>query len=267
MEKHRKSIAVVLWALLVLYLVYNISEFDYLTKRTIVDDDVDAAVVNLLNGTNPYKEPVVPRFKEMGHFALIGGGGDQAEPVWAYGSYNYLPLDLLVYTATYLCFSPLGSPLWFILTNVAFSSAALHMLNRILRVNWLCYIPIAGMLVLYLSFTNTSLTLLLLVAAAYVRERAWNHYVLVSMLLLGLASLTKVFTVIPFAAFALYELRAGVSARDKRKLAEISSGLGLCACFVALVVILFGLSAVLDSTDFVYSSGEVREDRPMGGLS
>jgi hypothetical protein len=264
LASRKKLIRAVVWSLFLGLALTFVISFDYMERSHDVDDAVEAAVESFLEGTNPYTDPVVPRFKEMGHFVLFGGLGD-GEIEWAYGPYNYLPVDLLFYSVSYEAIGGLGFPYWFVLTNMLLSSFALALLNRLLKVDWCTYTPAAGYVVLFLAFDNTSLTLLLMVAAVVARERLRAQREAASLLLLGAASLTKVFAGIPFVCFLLRDLQLALTARDWRSLAQIGAAVAACGLAAFLVISPFGTADVLDSTVFIYSSGEEREDRPMGG--
>ncbi len=260
----RKMLATVLWIGFLLSAAVFAAGYDYFERSHDVDDAVEAAADSYLDGTNPYVEPVVPRFAEMGHFVLIGDQLD-GEIVWAYGPYNYLPVDLLFYSACYGALGWLGSPTWFVLVNIVLAAASMYVLNLRLRVGWREFVPAAGMVVLFLAFDNSSLTLLLMAGALHIREGAKRYPRELSLLVLGLATLTKVFAAIPLAVFLLYDLQTWVRARDLRAVAR-TVGTTLAVAGMALILLApFGISDVLDSTVFIYSSGETREDRPMGG--
>lgn len=265
LRKHRIAVLVALWILFSLNVAYYVSNFDFLTERTDVDDAVDAAVVNMLNGTNPYKEPVVPRFNEMGHFSLIGGGDHK--PTWSYGPYHYLPLDLIVYAGMHKLLGFVGLPLWFVLANVVFSSIGLYLLRGVLKSDWRYYVPVAGMVILFLSLTNTSFTLLLICAAVRVREEPLAQREYLSLVLFGLASLTKIFAFVPFAVLALYGVRSSISERDWNRFGRILVSLGICAGIAGVLLVPFGPANVLNSTVFVWSSGSASEDAPPVGGS
>ncbi len=252
-KKHRIAVMVVLWIMFSLYVAYYVSNFHYLAEMTDVDDAVDAAVVNMLNGTNPYREPVVPRFNEMGHFSIIGGGDHK--PTWSYGPYNYLPLDLIVYAGSYKLLGFAGLPLWFVLANVVFASIGLYLLRGVLKIDWRYYLPAAGMVVLFMSMTNTSLTLLLVCAAVRVREEPFAQKEHLSLVLFGLASLTKIFAIVPFAVLALYGMRSSISEKDWHRFGRVLASLGVCAGIATALIVPFGAVSVMDSTTFVYSAG------------
>ena len=265
LRKHRIAVLVALWILFSLYVAYNVMNFHYLTEVTDVDDAVDAAVVNMLNGTNVYKEPVVPRFNEMGHFSLIGGGDHK--PTWSYGPYHYLPLDLIVYAGMYKLLGSVGMPLWFLLANVVFSSIGMYLLWGALKSDWRYYVPVAGMVVLFLSLTNTSLTLLLICAAVRVREEPLAQREYLSLVLFGLASLTKIFAIVPFAVLALYGVRSSIYERDWNRFGRILATLGICAGIATVLLVPFGVANVINSTVFVWSAGSASGDTPPVGGS
>jgi len=255
---------VILWACLIVAAAAFVAGYDYIERSHDVDDAVEAAADSFLNGTNPYSEPVVPRFAEMGHFVLIG---DQVEgeTVWAFGPYNYLPLDLLFYSSCYGVLGGLGSPTWFVLVNMVLAAAAMFVLNLRFRVDWPAFAPVAGLAVLFLSFDNSALTLLLMVCALHVRNRSKVLPEELSLVILGLATLTKIFAAIPLAVVLIYDLQRRIKVRDIKAVMRTVGAALACAALALVLLLPFGISDVLDSTVFIYSSGETREDRPMGG--
>jgi hypothetical protein len=257
-------VGVALWLMFILSATLFVANYAYLERSHDVDDAVQAAVDGFLDGTNPYESPIVPRFAEMGHFAIIGGTGDGTIE-WAYGPYNYLPVDLLVYSAAFLLLGGLGSPGWFVAANVIFTVASFYILNRMLRLKWTTLAPLAGCAAVLLAFDNSSLTLMLMVSAMYLWKTSEFAPRQLSIIMLGLATLTKVFAVIPLAVLVLYDLQEGIGKRDRRLLLQSAAAVAACAVIAIVMIVPFGLSNVLDSTVFIYSSGEVREDRPMGG--
>ncbi len=241
-----------------------VNGYDYIERSHDVDDAVEAAADSFLNGTNPYSQAVVPRFAEMGHFVLIGESLE-GDVVWAFGPYNYLPLDLLFYSSCYGVLGDLGSPLWFVLVNVVLAAGAMYVLNLRFRSEWTVFAPVAGMVILFLSFDNSALTLLLMVCALHVRDRSRVMPKELSVVILGLATLTKIFAAIPLAVVLLFDLQDRVRARDVRAVMRTIGAAMACGALALLLLAPFGVSDVLDSTVFIYSSGETREDRPMGG--
>ena len=255
---------VVLWTCFLVAAGILVAGYGYFEESHDVDDAVEAAADAFLDGTNPYVEPVVPRFAEMGHFVLIGDPLE-GEIEWAYGPYNYLPLDLLFYSACYGALSWLGSPTWFVLVNVVLAAASMYILNLRFRADWLLFAPVAGIVVVFLACDNSALTLLLMVSALHIRERSKVFPKELSLIVLGLATLTKIFAALPLVVFLLLDLQERVKDRDMRAVLRTILTVGACGALALLVIMPFGMSDVLDSTVFIYSSGETREDRPMGG--
>jgi uncharacterized membrane protein YqjE len=134
-----------------------------------------------------------------------------------------------------------------------------------LRLKWTTLAPLAGCAAVLLAFDNSSLTLMLMVSAMYLWKTSEFAPRQLSIIMLGLATLTKVFAVIPLAVLVLYDLQEGIGKRDRRLLLQSAAAVAACAVIAIVMIVPFGLSNVLDSTVFIYSSGEVREDRPMGG--
>ncbi len=141
-------------------------------------------------------EPVVPRFKEK----------FDEDIVWTMGTYNYLPLDLLVYSGARFVVGDLGSPVWFVAVNLLLSGLALCLLQGFLKIKWFSYAPFAGIVMLFYSFDNASLTLLLMMLSVFAWKRLGSYPVATGTALMSLAALTKVYAVIPLAVMAMFEL-------------------------------------------------------------
>ena len=263
--KNALVVGLSLWVLASILVAVFVVEFDYFGDSRDVDDAVDAAVVNWTSGINPYTEFVVPRFSEMGHFAIFGDNSDSIA-VWSYGPYNYLPFDLMFYSAAHAALGEFGSPVWFVITNIMCASFALFLFYRLLDIkNPYLYSPFAIMMVIFYAFDNTSLTMLLIIGALYLKERSPVIPETLAVMAMGVACLTKIFAVIPFIVLVLFILQREIKNRDLREIAKAAVAIA-AACMIAVLVITpFGMSDVLDSTVFVYSSGEVRDDMPIGG--
>lgn len=249
------ALTVSLWAVFVIFLAWYALNFDHFAEIHDIDDAVEAAVSNTNNGVNTYEEFVVPRFK--GKYAV---GVD-----WAMGPYNYMPLDLIVYIGAEAVFGTLGSPEWFVAANLVFAGLAMVLLRDIMRSPWMPYIPIAGVVMLFYSMDNASLTLLLMTASAYVLHRVKWHPEALALVIMGLAVLTKVYAAIPFLVLLIFLVQSSVSARDWRRLSETALAAGISAAVAVLVMLPFGISNVLDAAVFFHTSVESRAETSAGG--
>lgn len=249
------ALTVSLWAVFVIFLAWYALNFDHFAEIHDIDDAVEAAVSNTNNGINTYEESVVPRFK--GKYAV---GVD-----WAMGPYNYMPLDLIVYIGAEAVFGALGSPEWFVAANLVFAGLAMVLLRDIMRSPWMPYIPIAGVVMLFYSMDNASLTLLLMTASAYVLHRVKWHPEALALVIMGLAVLTKVYAAIPFLVLLIFLVQSSVSARDWRRLSETALAAGISAAVAVLVMLPFGISNVLDAAVFFHTSVESRAETSAGG--
>ena len=114
LKRHIFVVTAFLWLALVVFVVVFVTDFDYFDSIHDIDEAVETAVISHEAGINPYEEFVIPRFKGR----YIPG------VEWTLGPYNYLPLDLFVYVGSYEVFGQLGSPEWFVVTNLMLSAAA-----------------------------------------------------------------------------------------------------------------------------------------------
>jgi hypothetical protein len=255
LKKRATLITVLAWIAFIAFAVSFVLYFSYFEEIHDIDNAVEAAVTSLENGVNPYEEYVVPRFK--GKYA--------PNPAWSMGPYNYLPLDLMVYVGAHETLGFLGTPVWFVVANLVFSGAALYLLRRITDVGWLSFAPFAGIVMLFYSFDNASLTLLFMIASVYARNRSKFHPEAMSIILMSLAMMTKIYAILPFAVLVLFDLQANVVAKNIRKTAEVLVAVALGAVIALLLMLPFGVSNVLDAAVFFHGSEAARVGTSTGG--
>ena len=254
-KKHILAASVPLWIAFFVFAALFALNFEYFDEIHDIDEAVQAAVKNFIGGVNPYEQDVVPRFQ--GKYA--------PNVVWTLGPYNYLPLDLLVYVVLHGVLGWIGSPVWFVIANLILSGAAFVILRGMLKADWIAYIPIAGIVMLFYSFDNASLTLLLMVLSMYVYRTVSWHPGALAILIMALATMTKVFAGIPLIVLILYELQTALKGREWRKAGETVAATGMSAAVAILLLIPFGIQAVLDSAVFFHASEEFREGTSVGG--
>ena len=254
-KKHRVVVAVLLWAAFLALLVAFVAKIDYFTEIHDIDDAVEAATSHFLHGGNPYVDEVVPRFSEKYH----------PDPEFANGTYNYLPLDLLIYSGANSALSPIGAPAWFVLVNLVFSGAALFLFRRVVRTEWMMYVPIAGVVMIFYSYDNASFTLLLMVASIYLWRMRSERTTYLAVFLLSMATMTKAYAAIPLAVLVLFELQSRISARDVKRIGRILLIVAGCALLALALMLPFGISNVLDSAVFFHASEQSREETSAGG--
>lgn len=248
-------LTVLLWAAFLTFLIVFVTNFHYFDDIHDIDEAVETAVVSLDSGINPYEEYVVPRFK----------GKYVTDPDWAFGPYNYMPLDLLTYYGAYKVAGDAGSPYWFVAVNLLFCGAALLILRRLVDVPLLPYVPFAGIVMLFYSFDNASLTLLLMVSSVYVLERGRWHPEVFAIILMGMATLTKIYAALPFVVLLLYLLQEKVSMRDLQRLGEVVAATAICGVMALALMMPFGISSVMDAAIFFHTSEELRVGTSTGG--
>ena len=255
LRKHFVLISAVLWALFLTFLIVFVSNFGYFDRIHDIDEAVDAAVSYYDVGINPYEEYVIPRF--TGKYSPSVGR--------ELGPYNYMPLDLFVYHAAYEVTGTLDEPYWFVLMNLLFSGLALLILRCLVGTSWVAYLPLAGIVMLFYSFDNASLTLLLMVLSVYAHQRSPRYPEFFAILLMGLATLTKVYAAIPFVVMMLYELQRSIGSRDIWKLGRVCGAVALSGAIALLVMLPFGIDSVLDAAVFFHTSEELRVGTSVGG--
>ncbi len=255
LKRWTPAVTIALWALFVVFLAWYALNFSQFEDMHDIDEAVDTAVETATSGINPYEEYVVPRFKGK-YFVGVD---------WTYGPYNYMPLDLLIYISAEAALGPMGEPYWFVTANIAFSCLAMLLLRDLTRARWLSFLPLAGTVVLFYSFDNASLTLLLMTGSVYVLHRLERHAEALSLILMGLAVLTKVYAAIPFLVMLLYFAQSSVSSRDWRRLAETAVAAGVAGAVAILVMLPFGIDNVLDAAVFFHTSEDSRVGTSSGG--
>jgi hypothetical protein len=257
-KRYMLIVSAVFWVGLIVFAVVFVVNFDYFDRIHDIDEAVQAAVSSYPNGINPYEEFVVPRF--MGKYA--------PNVLWTMGPYNYLPFDLFVYVGFHEVLgwigSP-GSPVWFVLTNLVLSGIAFVILRDMLKADWIVYAPIAGIVMLFYSFDNASLTLLLMVLSMFVYVRIQWHPGALAIVIMALATMTKVFAGIPLVVLVLFELQLGLKLRDWRRLGDTVVATACGAGIAILLMLPFGISTVLDAAVFFHASETLREGTSVGG--
>lgn len=254
-KRNLRVTSVLLWSGFIAFAVLFVAYFDYFDEIHDIDEAVQAAVKNYLAGGNPYEEYVVPRF--WGKYA--------PNVAWTMGPYNYLPLDLFTYVGLHEALGWMGSPLWFVIANLMLSGAAFAVLRTLLKADWIAYAPVAGIVMLFFSFDNASFTLLLMVLSMFAYTRLRWHPGALAILIMGLATMTKVFAGIPLVVLILFELQNSARARNWRQAVETVAASAICVGIALLLMLPFGVDAVLDAAVFFHASEELREGTSVGG--
>jgi hypothetical protein len=254
-KRYMFLVSTVFWIGLVLFAVIFVVNFDYFDRIHDIDEAVQAAVSGYPNGINPYEEFIVPRFQ--GKYA--------PNVLWTMGPYNYLPLDLFVYVGFHEALGWIGSPIWFVLTNLILSGIAFVILRDMLKADWIVYAPIAGIVMLFYSFDNASLTLLLMVLSMLVYRRIQWHPGALAIFIMALATMTKVFAGIPLVVLIIFEFQLGWKMRDWRRLGDTAIATACGAGIALLLMLPFGISTVLDAAVFFHTSEALREGTSVGG--
>ncbi len=255
LKKHRKVLTAVLWVAVLVFAAVFVVYFSYFDRIHDIDEAVTASVISFKHGIDPYDHKVAPRFT-----------GPYSDTVtFSMGYYNYLPFDLMAYSGAYVVFGWTGTPVWFVLSNLLFSAVAMFMIQRITKVQWETFIPIAGIVALFYSFDNASLTLMLMVASAYVLWMGARHSEVFSLILMALAALTKVYAAVPFAILLLYLIQKEVRSRDWRKLGEALVAAVSSGTMAVAMMVPFGIMNVINDAVLFHSSEGTRVGTSVGG--
>jgi hypothetical protein len=255
LKQHILVVSAFLWLAFIVFAAVFVTNLDYFERIHDIDDVVETAVESHEAGINVYEEYVIPRFNDR-YTRDVG---------WIPGRYNYLPVDLFVYIGSYEVFGWLGSPEWFVVTNLMLSAMAFTVLRGLLKAEWIAYAPVAGIVMLFYAFDNASLTLLLMVLAMYAYLRAQWRPGVVAIFLMALASLTKIFAAIPFVILVLFELQKQIYRRKWKDVAWTAAATAASAVVAVLVMLPFGIPNVLDSAVFSYTSEELFVGSSCGG--
>ena len=254
-KTHSTSLVGVLWALFLTFAVAYCLYFDQLADMHDIPSAVDSAVLSQSGGVNPYNHDVVPRFE----------GKYTSPPTWSFGPYNYLSLDLIVYFGIHELAGGLGMPIWFVAANLMFSAIAFIILQDMLQVKWRFFAPIAGVAMLFYSFDNASLTFLLIVASMYLYSTLKSNNGSVATIVLGLAIMTKIYAIIPFVVFVMYELQLRAQLRDWRVFARVSASVGVSGVVATGLMLPFGIGNVVNSAVLFHLNAGARVGTSSGG--
>jgi hypothetical protein len=230
------------WAFLIAIIVFPSSD---------VDEAMTGAIKAFLMGINPFVEKVVP------HILLLPSGNELV-----YGTYNYGPIDLLVYTIGYLLFSPFfGDVWWLFFTNLVIVFTMYLFIRKIIPISdSVMLLPFMFLFSWFLQ-DNVVLMCFFLTMAWYIYYNVnskYKHTIVVIILTLGV--LTKLFIAFVLGAYFIYIFK-----RDL-KLWIINTIVGLIT--TAIVIIPFSIFDVLKSMLFFHVDLDTRGEYAtiQGGL-
>ncbi len=248
---------VVMWTMFIALIVGYALLFDEMNRSHDIQDAVQGAVTGLDNGLNPYVEPVVPRFHAR------GADGNYS---FDNGTYNYLPLDLLVYSGMHHLLGAAGYPGWFVAANLIFASIAFALFRDLAPLKLEYYVPFAGMVSIYFSLDNSSLTLLLMVLSVMSLRQLGSRYgPAVSVMIMGLAVLTKAYAVVPYAVLVIWLVQRELRDNHLKDVGRVLAGVAGSVAIGVLLVLPFGFTNVLDSAVFFHLSEASRHGTMTGG--
>jgi hypothetical protein len=214
-----------------------------------VDDAIISAVQGFVGGTNPYQEPIVPHTYQQGDYADINSNATSNGTL---DTYNYLPVDLVLYSIAFILFSPLVGNLWFYLTNVLIISLSINLFAKHHSLSYfhtlLLFFPsiIFGGLIL-----NDIWLILFFILFLLWFDLFKNHklYLLVGVTLLTLGFLTKMLLIFILPIFLLNYSKSW-SVRIKYLIFSVVLSL--------TIISFFNLLAVINSVFLFHSNLETR---------
>jgi hypothetical protein len=236
-RKHAIVLLVLVWAAFLVFSAAYCVYFGQLSRMHDIPNAVDAAIESQEYHLNPYSHNVVPRFS----------GTYSPTVALTYRPYNYLPFDLDVYSLCEEALGSLGAPLWFVLVNLVFSAVGFFLLKRLVSASWRSFAPVAGMAMLFFSFDNMSLTLMLVMISMYLFSSRGEKNRILAILVMGLAMMTKIQAIIPFGVLVLSELERVFRVKDGHMLLQTSAGLATSGVISAALMVPFGFWNVMKS--------------------
>ncbi len=246
----------IVWAAFIGFLLFYVAYFGWLVRIHDIPLAVNDAVAGSESGLNPYVDNIVPRFI---------GSHPEIDPTTDLGTYNYLPFDLYVYSGIHRLIGAIGYPIWFVGANIVFCGLALFLLHDFAPMKWRVFAPFSAIVVLFFSFDNASLTLLLVAVSLYSLKNMRRNGELIAVLVMGLAAMTKVYAALPFAALVIWLLQKNINLRRHFETAKVAGATGVSACVSAALMLPFGILNVLDSAVFFHMSASERVGTNSGG--
>ena len=233
--------------LLLLLLYFLIVPFEAYVSD--VDDAIISAVQGFSRGINPYEAAIVPHMNKKNDLADITRSASNVD---IYATYNYLPVDLLLYYFFFLLFSPFLGSLWFYFTNtvVFVVCTALFSKTHNLTIfkSLLFFLP--SILIGGLISNDIWLIVFYLLFLTWIDKFKESRVFLIgAVTFLTLGFLTKMLLIFLLPVFLLY---IAVSWSSRIKYVFFS------AFFSLIVVSLFNFSAVFSSVFFFHSNLEAR---------
>ncbi|MEA3559663.1 MAG: hypothetical protein U9R75_10455 [Candidatus Thermoplasmatota archaeon] len=246
-----KIILVALWIILTGAFVTSALLYPELERSHDIDDAVEAASEHFLDGGNPYKDDVVPRFSERYH------GSDTTI---TNSTYNYQPLSLFTYSFFFVVLGPIGS-LWFPLTNLLFGVLTIAALSFTFpKLHKRYSIPVIGTISIFFMFDNIMLTLLFLSLTFYFLVRSGSRYrFFFGLLFLFLGFFIKMIGMISLAVLIIY-LFQRYRFRNRDVNLQIGAFIGTAFLIAVPSILVFGIMNVANSTVFYFSDVALRSE-------
>lgn len=216
-----------------------------------VDDAIISAVQGFVNGINPYQHPIVTHTFQQNDVADIFTS-DNSINNNIYGTYNYLPLDLILYSIFYVILSPIVGNNWFFLTNAIVIVICIFLFKIEKKITLfkssVLFLPVIFLGGLILNDIWLILFYLLFFIW-YNRFKTNKFFFLGCVLLLTFGFLTKMLLIFLLPVFLYYYSKDWSS---RIKYLSIS---GLCSFFI---ICLFDFVAVFESVFLFHSDMAIR---------
>ena len=220
-----------------------------------VDEAVIAAVQAFTHGINPYVDKIIPHYYVSNDYADIRTGGITQV---TYGTYNYLPVDLLLYSIGYVLFSPFFGYLWYYLTNFLVIIFCIFLLYRFYPLSFFqsSLILFPAIVLGAIIINDVWLILFFIIFIIFIDKQKHNEkhnhsYYLVAVTLLTLGFLTKMLLIFILPVFLLYTTKKW----------KIRITYTIYSIIISLIPIyLFNFNAVINSVLFFHSNINARSE-------
>ena len=242
-----KFFTIILWIIFIILLIFFIKYYSLLKELHDIDDAIEGAVKGFLEGKNPYKEEIVPRF----------AGFVNGQPIMKNSTFNYPPTSLLTYSLSYILLHPIINEFWYPITNIIFGMTVfLIFCITFPEIKKQDAFPIFASLSMLFIFDNIMLSLLFVSIAFYFIINK-KHFP--ALLFLFIGATVKFAGLIMLSVFFLYILQ------KFREIKCLLTFIIIALAISLIMVIPFGIYNVVYSTIFYFSDISIRSQSSIYG--
>jgi hypothetical protein len=265
-----KTGIVIAWVVFIGLMIFYIGNVNAISGITDVDDATTAAASGYLNGYNPYDDEayeghgIVPRFASCNRTDITDLLRNPENAYdWEWGTYNYLPVDLFVYTFFYSIFSNI-TIFWYAVANIIMSIAIVLIFKRTFpQAEYKSIIPMFGLIFLLFTLDGVILTMLFFAIAMWFEFKTtykYKEFIAATFLLLG--TLTKVFLIVALVVYLIYYLQKKWSCNQ---ILATTIFCLIAGAFTILIIMPFGINDVLSSTILFHTDPALRTETTLTG--